>query len=217
MESPVPREMHDWRDAFDTIPPDVQIRLLKQDPSGRFLTAEIRRQMLRDGAVPPTDLRELPRGIILIESNSLPRHLWERPSLIDYDRWEKVREEVARQGRILPCDYVEEEDVSHVADQFVRSDVHECFSTSGRSYVVDHDAGPSAASLLVKRRIHQRYEREDSTDWIGKGREGRKKRAQHAERRDEPIQVGEIVGFFRDYFHMFSKRTIIDLTAWSRS
>ncbi|CAO2648316.1 Nn.00g075830.m01.CDS01 [Neocucurbitaria sp. VM-36] len=40
------------------------------------------------------------------DPNALPRDLWNKPSLIDFDHWAKVNDTLRRQGVRLPCDYM---------------------------------------------------------------------------------------------------------------
>ena len=88
-----------YRAYIDGLLPDQRKRLAYNLPGNRFVDSDLKLRMCHCSEQTSTALAGLhrmyepPR-----DPNTLPRDLWDKPSLIDFDHWVNVNEKLRKQG-----------------------------------------------------------------------------------------------------------------------
>jgi hypothetical protein len=88
-------------DDIDAFTLEQQYRMLHDLPDGRFVAPQVKRRMFYKGESVSEALKHVRRFLPSpFGPNALPRNLYEAPSLIDEERWERARAKLRRQGML---------------------------------------------------------------------------------------------------------------------
>ncbi|KAF1844843.1 uncharacterized protein K460DRAFT_416211 [Cucurbitaria berberidis CBS 394.84] len=96
-----------FREDIDALPLTQHHFPFRDLPDGRFVAPEMKLRMHQYSESAAIALANLRRKFEPLRNpNALPRDLWDKPSLIDFDHWANVNETLRRQGVTLPWDYM---------------------------------------------------------------------------------------------------------------